>query len=147
MNHAAVTKYVGILDPVSGTGAVTVDNVVDTLGYNYLTIVVSTGAAGAAVSLLKARESDDSGMSGAADISGTVIGTDADIDGGTSTLHTSSNDEIVVINIDLKGRKRYIDIAMTRGGTTLVSALGILSKPAEATTTLADRGVLSMVDV
>ena len=46
-NLIATAKYVQILEPVSGTGAVTVDNVVDTLGYDYITIVVCTGVAGA----------------------------------------------------------------------------------------------------
>ena len=36
--------------------------------------------------LLKVQESDDSGMSGAADITGTVVGTDANDAGSTSTL-------------------------------------------------------------
>ncbi len=146
MNHAAASKYVNILDPVSGTGAVTVDNVVDTEGYDYLTIVLSTGAAGAAATVFKAREGEASNMSDAADISGAVFGTSLDIDGGTSTLPTDSNDEIYVLNLDLRGRKRYIDVAVTRGATTLLSILGILSKGGEITNVLADRGVISMID-
>jgi hypothetical protein len=145
MNHAAANKYVNILDPVSGTGAVTVDNVVDTAGYSYLTVVVSTGAS-SGLTVLKLREGEASNMSDAADITGTVIGTALDIDGGTSTLPSASNDEIHVINIDLRGRKRYIDVAATRGGTTLTSILGILSRAGEATNVLADRGVNTMVD-
>jgi len=85
-------------------------------------------------------------MSDAADISGAVFGTSLDIDGGTSTLPTDSNDEIYVLNLDLRGRKRYIDVAVTRGATTLLSILGILSKGGEITNVLADRGVISMID-
>lgn len=146
MNHAATAKYVNILDPVSDSGTFASDNSVDTLGYSYLTIVVSTGQS-SGISALKLQESDDSGMSGATDISGSVVGTALDIDGGTSTLPSSSNDEIHVFNLDLGGRKRYIDVAATFSGATLTSIVGILTEPDEATTVLADRGVNTMIDI
>lgn len=145
MNHAAAVKYVNILDPVSGTGAVTMDNNVDTAGYSYLTVVVSTGAS-AGLSALKLQEDDASGFGSATDVAGTTIGTALDIDGGTSTLPSSGDDEIHVINVDLRGKKRYVRPVATRAGTTLCSILGILSKAEEATNVLADRGVNTMVD-
>tara|TARA_R100000388_G_scaffold85253_1_gene64393 strand:- start:560 stop:1003 length:444 start_codon:yes stop_codon:yes gene_type:complete len=146
MNYIATAKYVNMLDPVSqGSGAYTADNVVDTAGYSYLTVVVSTGAS-AGMSALKLQESDASNMSGATDVSGTTIGTALDIDGGTSTLPSASDDEIHVINVDLRGKKRYVSFAATASGTTLTSVLGVLTRAAEATNVLADRGVNTMVD-
>jgi len=145
MNHAAAVKYVNILDPVSDSSTLAVDNAVDTAGYSYLTVVVSTGAS-SGMTALKLQESDAGNMSGATDVAGTAVGTALDIDGGTSTLPSASNDEIHVINLDLRGHKRYVSVAGTYGGATLCSMLGILSKAAEATNVLADRGVNTMVD-
>jgi len=147
MNHAATAKYVRILDPVSlGAGAVTMDNNIDTAGYSYLTVLYSVGVSGG-VSALKLQESDTSDFSaGNADVTGTTFGTALDIDGGTSTLPSASNDEIHVVNVDLRGKKRYVRPVATNVGTTLTSIVGILTKAEEATNVLADRGAVTMVD-
>jgi hypothetical protein len=138
-------KYVNVLDPVSGTGAVTMDNDIDTNGYDYLTVVVSLGAVGAATTALSLSESDD-------DVTYAAI-TFADADGGTNIDGSTAavpggtdDDSIFVFNVNLVGRKRYIRAVMTRGGTaTLVSIVGILSRANESTAVLADRGVLGMI--
>ena len=145
MNHIATAKYVNILDPVSlGSGTITSDTNVDTNGYDYLTIIVSTGAS-AGISALKIEESANSDLSSGSDVA--VLGTTANIDGSTSAVPSSGNDEIHVFNIDLRGRKRYLGVTATSGGTVLCSILGILTKASEVTNVLADRGATAMVDV
>lgn len=145
MNHLATCKYVNMLDPVSiGAAAYTPDNVVDTNGFNYLTVVISVGQS-TAMTALKIIESANSNMSSSSDVA--VFGTTLDIDGGTSTLPSGDNDEIHVVNVDLRGRKRYLSFAGTSGGTTVTSVLGILSKGSETTNVLADRGVVTMIEL
>jgi len=100
-------------------------NVVDTQGYDYLTIDVYLGATDTALTVLKCQESDvkssATALTSGADITGTVFGTDANDTGSTSTLPTASSDNgIYQFAIDLKGRKRYILPLVTigAGGST-----------------------------
>ena len=65
---------------------------------------------------LKVQESDDSGMSGAADVSGLVFGTSTNIAGSTSTLPSATDDnKFFIFEIDLRARKRYLDLSATAG--------------------------------
>lgn len=60
---------------------------------------------------LKVQESDDSGMSGAADITGLVYGAS-----GAAALPTASDDnKIFGFFVNLAGRKRYLDVVATAG--------------------------------
>jgi hypothetical protein len=60
---------------------------------------------------LKVQESDDSGMSAAADITGAVYGAT-----GAPALPSADDDnKIFGFFIDLKGRKRYLDVVATAG--------------------------------
>ena len=148
MNAFQHTKFLNITPP-----AAIVDNAafgtttVDTAGFAYLTIIVSLGAIDIVPTTLKVQESDDSGMSGAADITGTRIGTDADAFGTTSVLPiaTTDADKIVVFELDLRGRKRYIDLAFTGGNGsagTYASVLGILSRAEVSPNSETTRGTL-----
>lgn len=88
----------------------------DTKGFGHAEIFVAFGAMDIAATVLKAQESDDSGMSGATDITGTVVGTDANDTGSTSTLPSATSDNTIFkFEIDLKGRKRYLDLLLTGG--------------------------------
>lgn len=127
-------KYVAITPPgalIDNASATTAE--VDTLGFAYLTIVAHLGATDIAMTALKVTESDTSG-SGHADVTGLVYGTSTDIDGNTSALPSATDDNgFFVFNIDLRGRKRYIDVTATVGdGTTgaYLTIIGILSRGA-----------------
>ena len=105
-----------------------IDTVVLGDKYDYLSIVVQFGAMDIAVTTMKVQESDTSG-SGFADITGTV--------GGTSfTLPIATSDNgIYVFHLDLRKRKRYIDLSLTVGdgvAGTYVSVLGIYSRGKES---------------
>jgi hypothetical protein len=112
MNNLQNVKVVNVTPP-----AAIVDNAsfttttIDTLGFNKVAIYFSLGATDIAMTALKLQESDDSGMSGAADITGAVYGAS-----GAPALPTADDDNKVFgFFIDLKGRKRYLDVVATAG--------------------------------
>jgi len=148
MNSAQHSKFLNITPPAAIVdNAALVTAAVDTLGWRYLTIIVSLGASDIVPTTLKVQESDDSGMSGAADIVGTRIGTDADAFGTTSVLPIATTDDnkILVFEIDMRGRKRYIDLVFTVGNGsagTYTSVLGILSRAEVSPNTETTRGTL-----
>lgn len=112
MNNLQNVKVVNVTPP-----AAIVDNAsfatttIDTLGFNKVAIYFQLGATDIAMTALKVQESDDSGMSGAADITGAVYGAS-----GYAALPTATDDnKIFAFFIDLKGRKRYLDVVATAG--------------------------------
>ena len=138
-------KFVSVTPP----GAI-VDNAafttatIDTKGYDYATIVVYLGDTDIAMTELKVQESDDSGMSGAADVTGLVWGTSTNIDGSTSALPSANDDnKFQVAQIDLRGRKRYLDVSATAGnGTngTYATILAILESGEVGPTSISECG-------
>lgn len=145
MNNAQHDKFVSITPP-----AAIIDNAsattaaVDTKGYAYARIFAYLGATDIAMTALKVQESDDSGMSGAADITGLVYGTSSDVTGSTSSLPSATDDnKCFVFEIDLRGRKRYLDLVATCGdGTagTYLTAFALLSRAGDAPVTPTERG-------
>lgn len=146
MIHARNTKYVAITPP-----AAIVDNAafttatIDTKGYKHVKIVGFFGAMDIAMTALKVQESDDSGMSGAVDISGTVGGTDFTLPSATA------DNTFFAFNINMRGnRKRYLDLSATGGdGTTgtYLTAWVELSRGEENPDSAADRGLAIEVNV
>jgi hypothetical protein len=138
------TKFVSVTPP----GAI-LDNAVattaeiDTAGWDYCTIVVYLGATDIAMDELTVTESDTSG-SGHAAVTGLVFGTSANIDGSTSALPSATDDNTFqVFEIDLRGRKRYLDVTADVGNGTLgtyITILAILSRGSETGVTIAERG-------
>lgn len=145
MHSEQADKFVAITPP----GAI-VDNAsltttaIDTLGFSYCRIFAVLGATDIAMTALKVQESDDSGMSGAADVTGLVYGTSTDIAGSTSALPSATDDnKCFVFEIELKGRKRYLDLVATCGdGTagTYVTAFALLSRASDVGVTKTERG-------
>jgi hypothetical protein len=142
----SVTPPAAIVDAAAFTTAT-----IDTKGFDYLQIVVYLGALDIAVSALKVQESDASNMGSAADITGTIVGTDADAFGVTSVLPSATDDnKFFVFDINLKGRKRYIDLVFTGGdgSTGTYAAVWAQLWRAEATpVTASERGCLNIMRV
>jgi hypothetical protein len=147
-------KIVGITPP-----AAIVDNAafttatLDTLGFDYVEIYVYLGAMDIAATVLKVQESDDSGMSGAADITGTRFGTDA-TEGGAgaaSVLPTATDDnKFFKFEIDMRGRKRYLDLNLTGGDGstgTFAAAFALLHQGEQCPTTAAQKGCAQVMRV
>lgn len=145
MNHAQQDKFFSITPP-----AAIVDNAsyttatIDTAGYAYARVFAYLGATDIAMGALKIQESDDSGMSGAADVTGLIYGTSAGVAGTTSALPSATDDnKCFVFEIDLRGRKRYLDLVATAGdgsAGTYLTAFALLSRAADVPVSAADRG-------
>lgn len=109
-----ITQPTAIVDNASWTTAT-----IDTKGFAYADVWFAMGANDIAIAALKVQESDDSGMSGAADVTGLVFGTSTNTAGSTSTLPSATDDnKLFKFEIDLKGRKRYLDLVATNGDGT-----------------------------
>lgn len=118
----AVTPPAAIVD---NAGLTTAE--IDTKGFEYVRVIVALGALDIAMTALKIQESDTSG-SGFADVPGLTYGTSIDIDGSTSALPTASNDNgFFVFDLDLRGRKRYLDVVATCGDGSTGTYITILA--------------------
>ena len=139
------TKWLSVTPP-----AAIVDNAayttteIDTNGFDYCVVVVYIGATDIAMAACKVQESDTSG-SGFADVSGLDTDGDTNIAGGTATLPTATDDnKFILFEIDLRGRKRYLDLSITAGnGTagTFATAFAVLCRGNTSPgNVIADRG-------
>ncbi len=116
MVYVPSSKRVAVTPPAAKIDdAVVVTAVIDRLGYDYCTVVVQLGDIDAAFTVLKIQESDSSG-SGFTDVTGLIFGTSTNLAGDTSALPTASDDnDFFIFEIDLRGRKRYLDCVATVG--------------------------------
>jgi hypothetical protein len=131
-------KFVNVTPP-----AAIVDNAafptasIDTKGFRAATIIVQLGALDIAVAAMKLRESDDD--STYTDVTG------ADFSVSPLTLPSATADNSLYgIFVDLRGRKRYLDLSLTGGdGTTgsFASVLAILDRAEETPDTATERGL------
>jgi hypothetical protein len=138
MINIAKSKFVAITPP-----AAIVDNAafttgaIDTKGFEWLTIVVMFGAIDIAPASASIRQSDASNMGSPSNIA--VGGTDFAL-----ATAADSDNKLHVFDVNLLGRKRYIDFEITGGdGTagTYLAAFAILSRGAEAPDSVTERGV------
>lgn len=84
---------------------------IDTAGFGKCAIFFSLGATDIAMGALKIQQSDDSGMSGAADITGAVYGAS-----GAPALPSATDDnKVYAFHVSLQGKKRYLDLVATAG--------------------------------
>lgn len=119
MVPAQNVKWVSVTPP-----AAIVDNAsyttgeIDTAGWDYCTVICYLGATDIAMTALAVTESDTSG-SGHANVTGLVYGTSTNIAGSTSSLPSATDDnKFFVFQIDLRNRKRYLDVTATAGNGT-----------------------------
>lgn len=99
-----------------------VDSTIDTLGYDFLQVVVLTGtiASGGEVSVFKLQSSDTDGSY--ADVTGATVGADAADD--------TADDSRLVINVPLAGQKRYWQavVSCDESANTPVTVIANLGK-------------------
>ena len=143
MIHAQNFSFQQVIDPVANSGATTAEEI-DTLGFDQLTIVVGLGNIGSAVTALKLTEGATSGGS-FDDIAAATIANAAclDIAGAATALpDTSDDDRLVIFEVDLKKRERYIKPVVTAGGSANgVFCLAIASRGGEVVDTVAARSL------
>lgn len=123
---------------------------IDCKDWDELEIVVALGASDIAVAACKVTESDTAG-SGHTDVTGLVFGTSTNTDGSTSTLPSATDDnKLFGFHIDLRKRKRYIDMVLTAGdGTsgTFITVWARLSRGKSVPNTAATRGFSQVLRV
>jgi hypothetical protein len=136
----------------------TVDNTsfttteIDTAGYAYLQIVCAFGNVPANMAALAVTESDTTG-SNHANVTGLIVGTSNTIAGATSSLPAASGGDggVWIFDIDLRGRKRFIDLTATAGNgsatPTEMCALAILSRAQVSCETATERGAAQILRV
>lgn len=144
MIHAQQHKMVNLTPP-----AALVDNTswtvaeLDTKDWDYAQIYVILGATDIAMAAFTLTESDTTG-SGHANVTGGIFGTSANLAGDTSALPTATDDnDIFCIEVDLRKRKRFLDLTLTAGdGTsgTYACVIAILSRGRIGPDTAAERG-------
>lgn len=138
MKSAAAVKYVAITPPAAIVDdAAFTTAAVDCKGWGHLTLVAQFGAIDIAPASSSIRHSDASDMSSAATIA--TGGTDYAL----ATAAGSDND-FHVFEIDLKGKKRYVDFEITGGNGstgTYLNVLAILSRGSVSPNSATDRGV------
>lgn len=153
MNAFQNFKTVLVTPPVASVNnASALTTAVDCMGFDYANFIVGVGVADAALTALKVQESDYANMSGAADVTGLVFGTSTDIAGSTSSLPASTNDNTCWrFDIDLRARKRYLDLVATVGnaGTTgaFVTAVALLSRAEQSKNTASQAGCANILRV
>ena len=129
-----ITPPAAIVNNASFTTA-EVDSVQNGVKYDWASVYVYLGATDVAVTQCKVQESDTSG-SGFTDITGA--------NGPASLSPTATDDnKFFVFHIDMRKRKRYLDLVLTIGsGTTggFVTAFAILSRSKEVPSTALLRG-------
>ena len=123
-------KFIGVTPPgalIDNASATTAE--IDTKGFERLRIFAYLGATDIALTALKIGEGDVSGAM--TDITASVFGTATDLDGATSALPTDTDDnKAFAWDIDLRGRKRYLDVVATvgngdTGGYVTIFAFGL----------------------
>jgi len=129
--------------------------VIDTQGFRFLEVYVHFGAMDIAVTAMKLQESDTTTdantLSSGADITGLIFGTSTNSGGSTSSLPSATDDnKFFKFEVDLRGRKRYIDLALTCGdgsAGTYVTAWGVLSLPEVAPVSASEKGCSQVLAV
>ncbi len=151
MIPAQSQKVVSVTPPaaiINDASAVTAQ--IDTIGYDYAQYYIYLGATDIAMSALAVTESDTDG-SGHGNITGLIFGTSVNSAGSTSALPTADDDnDLFCFDIDLRGRKRYLDLTATIGSGsagTYFTAFCILSRAEEAPNTAAERGTNQLLRV
>lgn len=112
--------------------------ILDTLGVGWVTFLVALGATDIALAAFKLQESDDSGMSGAADVP------NGDFSVAPATLPGADDDDnLFAIHVNTLGRMRYLDLVLTAGDGstgTYADVKAILSRMQTTPSTATDRG-------
>ena len=131
------SKFVSALKPQSVATSATAGDNVDTLGYSYAQFLVHLNSATDNPSVFKLTEGDTT--SSYADVTAFVGDT-----AWTIPAHDTANAQLVQLNVDLKGRKRHLKLAITPAAAHIMSATCELTRGKMAITTT-ERGVAAVV--
>lgn len=142
--YAIAIAPAAIVDNASATALA-----VDTEGYDYAEMQLAIGATDIAMTALKVTESDTSDGS-YTDVPGTTFGTAVDINDAATELPADDADNtLVVFQVNMLGRKRFLKLVATAGNGaagTYLSAICRLTR-GDMPSTNAEAGALAVVRV
>lgn len=151
MQHIANTKRVLAVNQASTTNGATASGNIDTLGFDYASIDVLLTTSNAVTnnpSVLKVSESDDTVATNFSDITELVgDGTSGFTIPNAITAATSITGPFQTINVDLRGRKRYLKVSVTPITTQVVTVLAHLGSPEQGVDSAADVNASGLVEV
>ena len=141
---------------VSATNAGTATSqVIDTMGYDWATIDIvattqSASTQAGSPSVLKLQEADNTSATSFVDIvgarGGSATATNVDFLVGVGATATTSPNGYK-FNVDLRARKRYLQIVISPTTTETFAAVVNLGRGEQAPTTAAKAGVLNLVEI
>jgi hypothetical protein len=146
MIQAQRAKVTNFFAPQS-IGTTAVSGYIDTVGYDYLTVVTNLAAVTTSTTITELEFTEGDTTAAATAIT--------DLTGGTATgnftipvgLGTSSTGTVTVFQIDLKKRKRYLKLSAALSHASVFTAEGILSRGEKDPTTDAEAGVADVITV
>lgn len=143
------TKTVVAINAAAPTNGETVTGQIDTLGYDFATIDIIATTANVVSNkpaTVKLQELDTTVVSSFADISGAKGGTDFTIP-NANTAATAVVQNIYSFNVDLRGRKRYIQVAYSPLTTQTVTAVAKLHRGEQAPITAVAANAMTLCSV
>ena len=145
------TKFVKVYDSVSIGAATASVATIDTKGFHYCSIYFYGGVVHS-VTTLQIKESDTDGSFAAFSNENGVFGfgetSQLNVDGTTAADPSSGVNSVAYgFQIDLLDRKRYLETVITTGGTSVIAAFAILSRPSDlgSPDTLANIGLTGCI--
>jgi hypothetical protein len=145
MNHLESTKTVASLGTADTATNATFTHSIDTLGFDYASIDVvmeaSTATTASVALALKLGQSDTN--SAFADITAFVGGGSGGFTIPTTSLTGASN--IVRFNLDMRGKRRYLQVSATPVAASVVCSVARLGKGDVGPVSAAEVGVAAVV--
>lgn len=116
--NSANAYWMQVIAPAAAASSVVNGNVIDTAGFDYLELIASQGAQAAGLTaLILALQEGDSSSTFSGSITGANVGTSTPLfaaaGAGSNLPSTATNNTLQVFNVDLKGRKRYLNLTLT----------------------------------
>lgn len=140
------SKAVLVLATTSLTNGATGTGSVDTLGYDFLSLDVLQTTSNAVtnnLSVCKLAESDTTDSTNYSDVTKFV----GDGTGGFTVPNAdTSNSQLFKMNMNLRGRKRYIKLSASPVTTQSITAIANLHRGEQAPVTAANVGVALLVE-
>lgn len=140
------TKHVIVLAPTSTTNGATSSGNIDTLGFDHLSVDIIAPTADVVsnkFSVCKLSESDTTDATNFSDITKLVAG---GVGGFTLANANTSNAYAVKMNLDLRGRKRYIKATVSPRTTQVLCISANLSRGEQLPVAAADANVNTLVE-
>jgi hypothetical protein len=122
--------------------------VIDTLGSDQVTIDLNLGTATATTAASVLKLAEGATTSAFDDIPAYTGGTAVSSSVGFVIPARSATNvsDMVTFNVDMRGRKRYLELEVTPGAVTIMGAVANLGRLKESPTTAAGQGALLVVN-